>query len=343
MIRNPLSTKTLLTLLACLALTALSAAGAERAEGAERTGGGGVPRFSGPLRIRNAHPLFIASGAPELVPASREDSVSLVLTYGTTFLVQSSPAWAFAVDVETVVADLRIAKKLPWSVEASARLPLVSHNSGFLDGLLDWFHGATGLGDYGRGARPHNAFLYETRLDGGAVIDGTPGEIEVGDVRLAVKKALAGPDPAVSLMAYVDLPTGDPDQGYGSGSPGAAAGVLLDKRLGPSLMAYLNAGFVYAGTLRARQEVRLADYPYGGAGLEWVWSERLSLNGQVIAHPSPFGGTGVDEMDDLSIILSFGGRFRLGARSAIEFSFSEDPSVAGAPDVMASLGYVAWF
>ncbi|MFQ5466114.1 MAG: DUF3187 family protein, partial [Thermodesulfobacteriota bacterium] len=258
-----------------------------------------MPRFSGPLRIRNAHPLFIASGAPEMLSASPENSVSFVLTYGSTFLVQSSPAWAFAIDVETMVADLRLAKKLPWSVEASARLPLVSHNSGFLDGLLDRFHTATGLGDYGRSTRPHNAFLYETRRDGRAVIDGTPGEIEVGDIRLAMKKALAGPDPAVSLMAYVDLPTGDPDQGYGSGSLGAAAGVLMNKRLGRSVMAYLNAGFVYAGSLEARQKVELADYPYGGAGLEWAWSERLAVNGQVLAHPSPFGRTGVDEMDDL--------------------------------------------
>lgn len=294
------------------------------------------PTFAGPLRVSNVHPLFIAAGAPELLTAEPVSAASATLSYGSTFLVKNSPAWGFAVDLETALLELRASRAFG-AAEVYADVPFISHNGGFLDGLLDRFHSATGTGDYGRSERPHNEFLYDVARNGNTVIDGRGGEAAIGDVTAGLKLTLMEGDPWVSVNGYVELPTGDADRGYGTGGVDWGLGVLVNKAVGERVMIYINGGYVLAGDLEAVRTAPLDDYLYGGAGVEWAWRRDLSLHAQVLAQGSPFETTGVDEVDDLSMVLTFGGRYRFG-ESTLEFSFSEDPTVAGAPDFMVTTG-----
>ncbi len=295
--------------------------------------------FEGPLDVRNSLPVFLTLGSPVMLSAEGEDSIGLDFTYSSTYIVAASAEWSFGLDLEAAVADIRL-RRLVWgdSLELGIDIPVLSFNSGFLDGFLESYHDAFGFPDYGRSRRPRNDFLFEVSRSGDTVVAGDSGGIALGDVRVGLKKTIYGRDPLVSIYGSVELPTGDPHGGYGSGALDAGAALLVNKRIGDRVMTYFNAGAVFTGGLKAEENLDLNDYLYGGAAIEWLCSERLSLNAQLFAQGSPFGDTGIRAVDEVSTILSLGGRYRTG-RGALEFSFSEDTNTAGAPDFMLGFGY----
>ncbi|MFH1671849.1 MAG: DUF3187 family protein [Pseudomonadota bacterium] len=295
--------------------------------------------FQGPLRVKNSFPLVMSIGSPSLVSAECENSVNLNLTYSSTHLVDVSNDWTVGIDLEAVLLDVQVKRLLGSSTEVSLELPLISFNSGFLDGFLEEYHSAFGFSDYGRSDRPHNDFLFEVARNGKTVVRGESGEIAPGDLRVGIKQALHPKDPCVSVSAFLELPTGDPDRGYGNGAIDGGVALLINKSLGREFMAYLNAGVVFAEELRAEQDIELNNYLHGGVELEWLYSEGVSLNAQFVIQDSPFRDTGIRSLDSTSTILSVGGKFKFNPKSALEVSFSEDTSTAGAPDFMVGVGY----
>lgn len=298
-----------------------------------------APAFEGPLGVSNSHPLLFAAGSPSLSEARCRSRVDVNFTYSSTFLLESSSRWDLGIDLEAALLEIRARVLLAKTLEASVEVPVMSYNSGFLDGFLESYHDALGFPDYGRSLRPHNDFLLSVSRDGNPVVRGEAGGTGLGDVRIGLKKALYTGDPYVSVRGYLSLPTGDSDKGFGSGSLQSGAAVLVDKALGRRVMAYLNAGYAITDELKALEDVPLKDYAFGGAALEWRAWDGAALIAQFFIQGSPFGDTGVDNIDDPPSVLAFGGRFRVGEAQAVEFSFSEDPTTSGAPDFMVGLGY----
>jgi hypothetical protein len=294
-----------------------------------------VSEAGGPLRISNVHPLFIATGNPLLQSAGVEDSIGLFLTYSSLFLLEESEKWSAVLDAETAVLELEFRKRLGGSTEVGLTLPLFSHNSGFLDGFLDAYHDIVGAPNYGRERRPENDFALDLSKDGETVIRGEPGEVAPGDIKLGVKRALGS---NMGIYGFLDLPTGDPDRGYGSGTVEWGAALLYGEEFPGGLEAYLNAGFVVTDSYEGIGGVELEDYLYGGAGIGWAYSEAVSIKTQLMARGSPFR-TGIRELDTAALVWSMGGWYAFGGGSALEFSFSEDVNTAGAPDFMVGLGY----
>jgi hypothetical protein len=53
---------------------------------------------------------------------------------------------------------------------------------------------------------------------------------------------------------------------------------------------------------------------------------------------SPYPSTGIREVDWPGVLLIMGGRYYSGSGS-FEFSFTEDPDTAGAPDFILNMAY----
>ncbi|MEC4686398.1 MAG: DUF3187 family protein [Nitrospirota bacterium] len=301
---------------------------------------GTVRGFEVPLNIRNSFPLFLAIGSPSIISAETENSIGLNLMYSSTYLVKTSGDWSFNLDLEAAIMDIQI-KRLFFgdSFELSLDLPVISFNSGFLDGFLESYHSAFGFPDYGRSNRPPNDFLFEVTHNGRTVVAGKSGEIALGDIRMGIKKAVYVKDPYVSIYGFVEFPTGDPESGYGNGALDTSVALLVNKGIGDRLMTYFNAGAVFTDSFRGEETIDLEDYLYGAVGVEWLYSGSLSLNTQFFIQGSPFKNTGIRAIDEVATILSLGGRYRINPGRFLEFSFSEDTNTAGAPDFMVGFGY----
>jgi hypothetical protein len=221
-------------------------------------------------------------------------------------------------------------------------VPVLRFSDGFLDRPLAAFHDALGTGDYGRSNRPYNEFLYELLYQGSPVIKPESGQAGIGDVRVTLKRVVNDAQPLVSIMANIELPTGDAKAGFGNGSVDAAFAVLVDADLGKRYRGYANAGVVVPGDLKGYQTIPMRSYAYAGLGVEAAWWEHFSLILQTVVASSPYPSTGIRQVDWPGILLTFGGRYSFGS-SGLEFSLTEDPDTAGAPDFIANITYTMSF
>lgn len=294
--------------------------------------------FEGPLQAINRFPLFLQINTPYLESASTENSFSAGLSHSSVFMIKNSTKWSVNLDMEISTLDLRYRKALPNLFEIGIDIPVISFNSGFMDAPLNSFHKTFGLPDYERSSRHKNEFLYEIKKGGNLLIKGKNGGTQIGDIRFIAKKVLIADDPAISARAEIEIPTGEASSGFGSGGLDGGVSVLIDKKIGETLMSYINLGIIFPGDLNAHNKLGLRQIIHGGAGIEAALWQNFGLLGQVYLQTSPFTKTGIGEVDRISVLLSIGGRYSYD-RNSLEFSFSEDPNTAGAPDITFNLCY----
>lgn len=294
--------------------------------------------LEGPLQVKNQFPLFLPIDQPYLEQASPGSSFSLSLSHSSVFVIKDSAHWSTHLDIELTELNFRCRRDFPGLFEVGVDLPVLRATEGFMDRPLAWYHRTFGFADYGRSTRPDNAFLYDVRKDGSPLIEGINDRVGFGDVRLTFKKKIRGTDPVVSLMADVELPTGNARIGYGNGSIDAGIALLLDKDLGPASRLYANLGALFPGDLKAYQTVKLDNFYYAGIGIESLVWPHLSLLGQLMVQTSPYPHTGISQIDNTGMLLVLGGRYYTGGGS-YEFSLTEDPNTSGAPDFILNVSY----
>ncbi len=294
--------------------------------------------FDGPLQVKNQFAIFLPVDQPYLEQAAPESAFSVSLSHSSVYLMERSANWNTELDLEMTELNFRLRKEFSGLFEAGLDVPILRAGSGFLDSPLAWYHRTFGFGDYGRSQRPYNDFLYDIRRDGSPVIEGVNDRIGFGDIRLTLKRKITASDPVVSLLADLELPTGDARIGYGSGGVDAGAALLLDKDIGGESRLYVNAGAVIPGELRAYQTVKLRNFYYAGTGIETPATRRLSLLVQFMAQTSPYPRTGIWKIDNTGMILVIGGRYYADTGS-YEFSLTEDPGTTGAPDFILNVSY----
>jgi hypothetical protein len=294
--------------------------------------------FDGPLQVRNQFPLFLTFNAPYLEKAAIETSFSAGLSHSSVYLVDSSATWEAGLDMEITELNFRFKKNIKDFIEIGIDLPLLSFSSGFMDGFLDSYHDTFGFPDYGRRERPENEFLYEVRKDNVLVVKGENGRIGIGDIRFTLKTPLLKSDPAVSLQASIEFPSGDAEAGFGNGSTDAGLAIMMDKNFGEKLKSHLNVGIVFPGNLKGYEKVPCRDFFYGGAAVEAAILKNVSLVGQLFIQGSPFFKTEISSVDRTAVLLSFGGRYYSGGNS-FEVSITEDPNTSGAPDFTMNFSF----
>jgi hypothetical protein len=209
--------------------------------------------------------------------------------------------------------------------ELAARLPLRWRGGGVLDGLIDWFHGWTGLPGNARESFFRDRLRVEGRSPDGEPItwEGRAGT-ELGDLELGLKRALVGgrggPGWSLALLGRVSLPTATGS--FGGGGAELAGQVLAARGLGDRADVYLGAG----GSWWPRSERDGLSYARGRGhsfvAFEWRPARRLSLLVQAEAASRALHR--VAELPGVHSYLRVGARWRLRARWTVEASFAEN-------------------
>ena len=294
--------------------------------------------FDGPLQVKNQFPPFLPIDQPYLESATTESSFSISLSHSSVFVMEDAANWNVHLDIEMTELNLRYKKDIPSLFEIGVDVPVLRATGGFMDRPLAWYHDTFGFPDYGRSSRPYNEFLYEIKRNGAPLIEGDNDRVGFGDVRLTLKKKIVESDPIISILADVELPTGNARVGYGNGSVDSGVAVLLDKELGGNSIFYANLGAVFPGDLKAFQTVELDNFFYAGAGIEVTIQPRFSLLAQLMVQTSPYPKTGISQIDNTGMLLVLGGRYyaRVGS---FELSLTEDPNTSGAPDFILNFSF----
>lgn len=295
--------------------------------------------FDGPLQTKNQFPVFVHLNQFYLEKAAIENSWSVRVSNSTIHHIHEHKDWSIGLDLEMTELDFRARKIVFNSVELGADLPVLSLNSGFMDSPINFFHGLFGFPDYGRSYRPENDFLYDVKRKGVTIVKGEAGRSGISDIRLSAKKAIASPDQTVSFKLSLELPTGDARKGLGSGNFGTDATILLDKKAGDRLMTYTNIGIAFPGDLAGYETVNMRQFYFGGISLEMAAWKGINILSQLSFQGSPYPETGIRAVDATAVLFTVGAKYTNQSGGRYEFTFTEDPNAAGAPDFTVGLSY----
>jgi hypothetical protein len=301
----------------------------------------------GPLKVRNQFPphlMFLTPVPMGPNPLPRGGlEVNLAMDYSSVFFAEHSDRWSVLVDMELAVVDLSLryglTPRLSLGLDQSAARML----DGFLDGPLEDYHSAFGFPNYDKETRPEDDFAYFIRKDGRDWFRAEAGGWHLMDTTLGAEwQLLGGGRPALSLVYQLQLPTGETDSGFGSGSFDHSF-LLPTEFKGGAFRIFLTPGVHLPGrpdTVAADIDTR----PFASllVGTAYLYDADLSLLAQINGYSSPLEATGISKLDDGSLELGLGFHYHFDRSLKLEFAFTEDLTQA-AQDFNLHLGVSLYF
>jgi hypothetical protein len=195
--------------------------------------------------------------------------------------------------------------------------------AGFMDGFLDWYHGALGITMSERARRPRDRFLYEIALPDGRTIERSRSSLFLDDLRLGVGFR---PRPGFQTVVSVTVPTSTGPVGYGRGVPSLSllntVGALVSPRV--HYEGSLGLGFTPAtGSLAGLEREFFLAVTSGARFMVWG---RNSVFANLFYHSPYYHGTTLPSLDRRELSLDFGwvvqtrtgGEWRLGMTEDLE-------------------------
>ena len=302
----------------------------------------------GPLHVQNRYPLYLIFLTPEpdtpklIEPGQWQ--ISLNVDYTSVYINEQSRDWSVLMDMEMTILGLGLTYGLTPHLNISVAGTWISMQAGFLDGPLATYHDIFGFPDYGRPDRPMNEFGYQMTVNNEDWVDGQSGGLHPGETVISAKLALAGAENSQgfcsSLSAVLKVPTGEVEQGFGSGRYDQALVLLNRYRLSP-LSLYLNPGYVWLSDPDSTTaDVHAEDMLTMLVGAEWEVFQNLSGLVQLNFMTSPLSHTRIPPLDQNSLELALGMSYSASDRLVFEFAFCEDLTRT-APDFTVH-GGVRW-
>lgn len=295
-----------------------------------------------PFESTNQHPLVQIYGLPgagNAVPLSPgRTEVGWNVALSSNHLVHENSGEYLLLDGETTRFTVAARYGLLPRLEIGAKIPYISHSTGFLDGFIDGYHGIFGFPDGGRDESPRNRLLYFYRRDGIEKIRVDASGSGIGDLQLTATIPLyAERNRSMTFNAALKLPTGDSDQLRGSGSTDLA--LWLHERIGGRFTIGDWSSFGSAGLLFMTKGKVLPDQQkkwvgFGSLGIGWAPLSWISFKVQADAHTPFFGDSDLKGIAATAVQLVTGGTIAFSDRVALDIGVSEDLIVNTSPDVV---------
>ena len=298
-----------------------------------------------PFYIRNQSPIIQIFGLPpteggQITPPGQNKS-RLVMDVANNFTEDESAEESVRFDGETSRITLSLRHGFSDNWEAGIDIPVVSHQGGMLDGLIENWHNAFGLPQGGRDDAPRNRLNYFYRQDGeeNQRLNFSNSGTGFGDTSIYLAYQLLHDTSSRRYMALrggIKLPTGDSDNLRGSG--GTDVHLRLAISDGETLKDYNISLFGSVGllwlekgdVLRSKQRQKVG---FGSIGLGWMPINWLTFKLQIDGHSRFFNDSHLRQIDSSSTQLAIGGAIKISEQFVIDLCVVEDIIVDTAPDV----------
>jgi hypothetical protein len=286
--------------------------------------------------MRNHHPLYtgLLYPPPESATIVRAISYSAALNYTNIFIFDSEGRWSAFIDKD--LAEMSLSVRYPvanWKAEIGLDAPFYYSATGVTDGSVRWLHSRAGVPGYsGQKVIPDYNYSDVVRHDGRPVMIGAEGEVSPGDATFWIKAPIFSKGPLkVSFQGLTQAPTGNADQGEGSGEwefGARALATILDKKSA----VHLGAGAMAPGRIKRSVETTDLNIMYTGfVSYEHFIRGRLSLVAQSMFNSSPFVNADLERFRKTWVEATFGFKYRREDGSIVAFGLSENLN-GNAPD-----------
>jgi len=273
---------------------------------------------NGPFPNRNYNPvqlLFLSLPSEKATTLPLHSfELSLDVAESNTILIESGSQIDATMKFETFRSALHLKYGLTNRLEIGLEIPYYYRNGGFLDPFIMSVEHDFGQLNTDRIQFHDGSFGgYEITQGGETILSGEDHQTGFGDLSLSGKYLVLdeGPkQPAVSLRVALKFPTGDFDKAFGSGKADIGMGLVLQKSLAHRWLFYLNQSVVFPGGDFGSSDLTLRAIYSAALAVEFMWTARFSLVGQLDYYTSPFHGTGIRVLDNGVFEAAFGFNYR---------------------------------
>ena len=306
-----------------------------------------APVVRGPIADRIHHPVelthlaFRPRSARTEAPGSR--AWTLASSYTSLFQNGTGPGERVVVDGELWRNSAALRYGLDERTDVEVELALVYASSGFLDQFIETFHEILLLPDDGRDERPRFEYEVEIEHDGELAYELEETELGFGDLPIALTHRLVdegASSPAVAVRAGIELPIGSQSKGFGNGGLDWGLGVLAERSWGR---------WTASGAVDWTKTDDASSFEQAGVdvlddwdlqlGVEYRWSDGMSLlAGAILSRPIT-DDIGIEEVDSATLALDLGVAWDVGDTSQVVVAFQEDVISAAGPDFGVLVGW----
>ena len=269
---------------------------------------------------------------------------NFITNLSNTYDITADSNELIVTDAETLRTSLIFNYALMDNWQIGIEVPYIRHGSGFLDDFIYDWHDFFGMPQNGRKGDTSDRMQMSYRHGTDYLYAISGSDVSgLGDIRINAAHSLSWLSRKLIISSELKFPTGDFDKLTGSGGYDFSVGLTLNDPY--SLGEYditLFAGM--AGAFLGDVDGELADKQNnfvlaGRAGIGWQVSDFLQLKAQIDAL-SPLYDSGIKELGESSLQLTFGTALLFTEHVSVDFSIAEDIKPCTAADVALQLTLV---
>jgi Protein of unknown function (DUF3187) len=257
-------------------------------------------------------------------PAPGRWTTALALDYATAVEYNQLATADYVLDSELLRVSAAVGRDLGKNAFLIAHGSVEGAYAGFMDGFLDWYHGALGIEVLERESRPRDRFLYTITLPDGRSVTRSRSDLYLGDVRVGVGLRHS---PSFQSVLSLTLPTSTGPDGFGKGVP--SVGVMNTYRSNTARKLIYEGGIGLGftpgrpgGLTEAQRDLFLSV----SSGLRLRAWGRHSLYANLFYHSPYYRNTTLPSLDLRELSLDFGwilqnrqgGEWRIGLTEDLE-------------------------
>lgn len=263
---------------------------------------------------------------PYREPAPRRWVSSAQLDYGSIIEYNQFSSATYVLDTEILRLSFGASRDLGRRTFVSISGSAQGAYGGFLDGFLDWYHGALGIRVSEREQRPQDRFLYSVTLPDGRTVARSSNSLFLGDVRVGLGVRLS---PGLQTVLSLTLPTSTGPEGYGRGVASLSALTTLRAPLDSRMMYEGGLGLGVTPTHGELSGYQRTTFLALSSGLRYrIWGSQ-ALYGNLFYHSPYYEGTSLPALDRRELSLDFGWIMETRAGGEWRVGLTEDLEPAG--------------
>jgi hypothetical protein len=236
-------------------------------------------------------------------PAPGLWTATVGVDYASVIEYNRLPQADYVLDSELLRMSLGLTRDLGPHGFLALEASLSGAYAGFMDGFLDWYHGALGIRVSEREDRPRDRFLYVITLPDGNTVRRARSDLFVQDLRVV---AGVRHSPTLQSVVSVTLPTATGPGGYGRGVASLGFINTLRTTLSPRMVYEGSLGIGFTPKHGSLPETQREIFVAATSGFRArVWG-RQSLYANLFYHSPYYHDTTLPALDRRELSLDFG-------------------------------------
>lgn len=308
-------------------------------------------RVRGPLPTRIQQPVaqIFPSPRPRRATLLEPDAGRATIDVEYSSIFERSVEFAEEANFDGEMARLgtRLSYGIGPGMELLIEPAILFASSGFLDSFVDEFHRASGFASGGRTTFEQDEYSMRLRRGADVAWEFEEDRIMFADLPITYLAQVRDEDsdgPAIAARVTLELPTGDESRGAGSGGWDTAAGVLIERSLGRwTFTSGIDGVYVDQPESFIDAGIHIRTLLFLSGGIEYRWSDRLSLLGQVVFRSALTRDLEAEEINREIVDLGFGFAYDITRSTSFYASFHEDAVAASGSDLTLYFGLAYGF